>query len=152
MAKRDSNDDVQLRPRDRAPGPSTTSPEPVAEAGTLPGVAERAAGPMSTGSGEEYPDRAAAEVPPREVEAGRVGAPGVGAVRPGAVDANRPADVVNQAGIGDTRDLTGPRMSPNVLQRQNVIVPQDRIHPETAGEALAEEESEELERHRGTPV
>lgn len=96
-----------------------------------------------------YPDRAAAEVAPRDVEHGQGPENNTGMRTQGAVDENRPANVVNQAGIGDTTDVDAPRMSPNVLQRPHAIGPLGGFHQETAGEDLAEDEDEELTARRG---
>ena len=92
--------------------------------------------------------RAAAEVAPREIETSGAGAgAGMGAQR--AVDESRPADVVGQAGIGDTTYVSAPRMAPNVLHRQHLIAPQSRPRAETPGEELSEEDREALAAHRG---
>ena len=91
--------------------------------------------PARPGLSSSGDTRAAEEAPPREVEAG------AGTDRPvdspGAVDENRPADVVAQAGLSG---LSGARVAPNVLQRQHVIVPEDRVHPETPGQAIVDAE------------
>ncbi len=55
----------------------------------------------------------------------------------GAVDTNRPADVVTTAG---TTELPGSRHSPNILSRQNVVAPQARRPTTTAGQQLVEDE------------
>jgi hypothetical protein len=55
---------------------------------------------------------------------------------PGAVDENRPADVVAEP---KPVDVSGIRYSPRPEDRGNVIIPQDRMHVRTAGQELVEE-------------
>jgi hypothetical protein len=82
---------------------------------------------------------AAEEAAPREVEAGTGVSGGVPVGRPGAVDENRPADVLAQ---GTPADMPGGAVGTNVLQRGHAIVPEDRRHVQTPGQELIEEEGE----------
>ena len=113
--------------------------EPVSSAGipgadpgaALEGVA--AARQQPSGTADSGGQRAAEEAAPREVEAGTASGPDPAVPSRGAVDENRPADVVAQAGLAG---MTGPHIQPNVLQRQHAAAPHG--HPETAGEDLVE--------------
>ena len=88
---------------------------------------------------------AAEEIAPREVEAGagRTASPEPPVGTRGAVDENRPADVVAQQLSGG--GITSPAISPNVMQRQHVIAPGGNVHTGTAGQELAaaEEDTEQ---------
>jgi hypothetical protein len=82
---------------------------------------------------------AADEVAPREVEAGTGVSGAVPVGGPGAVDENRPADLLAQ---GTPADMPGGAVGTNVLQRGHAIVPEDRRHVQTPGQELIEEDGE----------
>lgn len=116
---RDLGDNVQVGvPGVTAPGDLTKLPEEETPRGE-PGVAHEVA-PRDLGGNEAL-----------------LRTPGERVTTTGAVDENRPSDIVATAGAGTA---PGAGRGSRLLERQNVIVPGDRKHPETAGQQLAEDE------------
>ncbi|MFN3650735.1 MAG: hypothetical protein ACK47B_14260 [Armatimonadota bacterium] len=82
---------------------------------------------------------AAEEVAPRPIGSG-LGEPATAPVSgPGAVDENRPADIVGQEGL---TGLTAPRVRPSVLHHPHAIGGGVSTHVDTAGQELVEDEDE----------
>lgn len=86
-------------------------------------------------------DGMAAEVPPRPVGTGAW--PGEPSHEPRgsreAVDENRPADITSAM----PTNIPGAHYQPRPQDRGNVIVPEDRVHPDTAGQTIVEDLDEE---------
>lgn len=59
-----------------------------------------------------------------------------------AVDENRPADITTSV----PNDFAGERYAPRPQDRGNVIVPDDRLQWDTAGEELAEDQDDQVPR------
>lgn len=82
---------------------------------------------------------AAHEVAPRNLggNEAQLLTPGDRVTATGAVDENRPSDVVATAGAPAA---PGAGRASHLLERQNVIVPGDRKHAATAGQQLVDDE------------
>lgn len=119
---------------DRGAEPSASDATPLTGDGDSSGTSDD----FNAGVPTAEKDRGVAEeVAPRGIgttdNAGPAAAPVPGSG--GAVDENRPADLVAQQG---QTDLTGARHRPSVLDRQHAVPLPGRTHPETAGEDLVE--------------